>query len=391
MEGTDKSAPVETQAPWENLRKLASRIDRLDRKLKPAVRYVESSAIAHLVGYSVALLSLASIIMTLVQVQIDLSAQETERAVQQEERVERAWTRLMMPIGGNMGKGYALNLVLQDGTDLNALDLSCKNVGTWNEKTQTCEKPPIFDKIKIDHNGLNLTDYKSAMSGDIEPYFKKIRDDDAINIDAFNMATVVSSSFSGSYLDSFEADELMFFNTDFSLTYWENIPKKAGIYLCDLSFAMVNIDFYAATPLEWIDQCNVSGMTVQIADTRSMEKIFGPHQVMSNGHWAWADIPPMSYDTVNISWKPAPLSVLNGIAFCDPIYRTGGPPSPGASPVSSIVEAARGLRPQIAGIDWNKLKDGLDTEEGELFSQACPDSMDWKAAAALYPDRYPKL
>lgn len=72
----------------------------------------------------------------------EFSFREEERHQRKLDRLEAAWTRLLRPIGGNTGKGPALEYIMKTGADMSGLNLSCDSVnGTYeNQKLRGYER-----------------------------------------------------------------------------------------------------------------------------------------------------------------------------------------------------------------------------------------------------------
>lgn len=72
---------------------------------------------------------------------------QEERAARRLDRISQAWETLLRPVGGNTGKGSALNILLQDGQSLQGADLTCRSIGEWRD--DECTRPAILADVEL--------------------------------------------------------------------------------------------------------------------------------------------------------------------------------------------------------------------------------------------------
>ena len=99
----------------------------------------------------------------------DMQARTEERQARAEEaefrqlaQIATAWEVLLTPVGGDIGKGNALNTLLRAGQSLHRADLSCAAVGEFRDGT--CVNPPVYNNI-------------NAFEGDFEELLKDSAED----------------------------------------------------------------------------------------------------------------------------------------------------------------------------------------------------------------------
>lgn len=109
----------------------ASRIWRfLDARSRILTDFLEQSASIRLLTIFGAIVGFTIVIGTAWQIWNDLIDRR-------EERIERAWTRLLAQAGGNIGKGGAIQILWDEGISFDRVDLSCKSLGSFDRQLCT--------------------------------------------------------------------------------------------------------------------------------------------------------------------------------------------------------------------------------------------------------------
>jgi hypothetical protein len=70
-----------------------------------------------------------------------------EREARRLERVSTSWETLLRPVGGNTGKGAALNTLLHENQSIQGADLSCNAIGGWRDGV--CVNPAILTDVNL--------------------------------------------------------------------------------------------------------------------------------------------------------------------------------------------------------------------------------------------------
>lgn len=77
----------------------------------------------------------------------DREDRREEREARRLDRISQSWETLLRPVGGNTGKGSALNTLLHENQSLRGADLSCNAVGEWRD--ETCTRPAILADVEF--------------------------------------------------------------------------------------------------------------------------------------------------------------------------------------------------------------------------------------------------
>ncbi|MCM2396207.1 hypothetical protein NBH19_08960 [Rhizobium sp. S95] len=302
---------------------------RLDRCLRPARDMLERSALAHLVV-------IAAGAFTVYQLWVDLDDRRAERVSRREERVERAWNRLITPAGGNTGKGAALNLLLEERQDLVAVDFSCRTIGVWNETEKKCLNPPIFTDIKVPADFLLGQDFEPSTEPPQIPFgmfYRLFQYPHAVGTptqapDSFDGVVFKRSDFSRTRLGLDRFANVSFEETDLSGAQISQDVQSVRINNSDLSYATVMSE---AGELS-ITRTNITGLIMR---DRMFEWTLFNQQNPFDYNWAWADMPPMRYreTATEVFIEPLPWQQLDNVQLCDPAYRAA--PDEGATTVTT--------------------------------------------------------
>lgn len=66
-----------------------------------------------------------------------------------EDRIDRAWNRLLRPLAGNSGKADAFEYLINSGLSLSGANLSCRALGNFDATGNRCAMAPIFQDLDI--------------------------------------------------------------------------------------------------------------------------------------------------------------------------------------------------------------------------------------------------
>ncbi|MBL0375259.1 hypothetical protein JJB09_24905 [Rhizobium sp. KVB221] len=301
---TPKGDKPPAQKPQPPKRRLFGRIDAA---LEPVRESIDNSAVLHFIAIMFAVLTGVVTIGTMWQITTDISDRQTEREEAREERLSRAWAHLMTPVGGQSGKGAAMNVILLSGGRIDQVELSCRKIGDWDQRTGKCANPPVLDGVAF---GI-------SSRGNIFDWGTK-------NFPLFSDITFTNSDFSGVSLYPrdfanvrFEASNLegATIHEDAKVSLFAVSLKRAKIYYeADVAFAenISNAIFFFE-----------DGGLMLKGQSISAPAAFAPE--FSNA-WFWADEPPVL--TRSVGWNdkgPTDTSFLDRIAsnirICDPKFR----------------------------------------------------------------------
>lgn len=266
-----------------------------------------------------AVASMIIVAITFWHIRAEIDDRDDERKARNEERIDRALTRLRERMGGDIGKGWAINVLLNANYSTSTMDISCKAAGTYDDASEDCTLAPSY--IGVDAGNA---DNKSSVTREMMKWFtfESIKESEFIegnfNFSVVNQpknyskASFYNSTFIGSYIGIGSAG-------DTRLT--------AYISDSDLSFS------YIRTPSRLIlANNNISGTEfVDASDTDELITMFG--------NWAWADKPPLSSTMkkrmtfevipplVDHVTDLTPVPWLKEVSLCDPAYRRSATPS----------------------------------------------------------------
>lgn len=91
-----------------------------------------------------AFVSFLVLLATAYQIIVEIDNRKLEREIWRQSQITNAWSNLLRPVGGNTGKGDALNFLLSQNINMYHVDLSCRAVGVWEEE---CINPAIFSGV----------------------------------------------------------------------------------------------------------------------------------------------------------------------------------------------------------------------------------------------------
>ncbi|MEI3854977.1 MULTISPECIES: hypothetical protein [unclassified Ensifer] len=273
------------------------------------IERVEKHPLTKLAGWLIAIFSAWVLWNTYDQIQQDLLDRREERAARQEERIDRAWTRLQQRAGGDIGKGYALNTLINAGVSLQTLDLSCAAIAKWDPQRNICESRAVFSNI-----GRELgvfPDYEVYLGEAEMAYTDRPNSIGNLNLLSMSSAILQYSDLRSMYFNSIKFDNIWIFASNMRDTVWFSDTRIVVV-----GSGLAHSSFSGALKESRIERSDVTGIVV--ADENFSEVLATDTR---NKNWAWADQPPM------LSTKFAPTrrpvrKILERIMLCDPRVRT---------------------------------------------------------------------
>jgi hypothetical protein len=231
MESVEQSTAEQpnnrTKGRWE-------RLLEADRRLAKRVEAVEKSGTIRIAAAGVAVVGIFILGGTIWQILSDYEARSAER-------IERAWARLLLPAGGNIGKASGLQTLLDAGTPLDDVDLSCQAIGDFDDASKTCSNAPIFrgftyvDAKRRGHNdrvtvgNLNLSD-ASMMEFTIRNVFMSdVRLDRAVWYDCLVEDSYINSGYAPERIENCALRNSVFY-LDFDKTELGNVEVSGSIF-----------------------------------------------------------------------------------------------------------------------------------------------------------------
>ncbi|MBB4215197.1 hypothetical protein FHT79_002366 [Rhizobium sp. BK212] len=265
----------------------------LARPLRIAL--IESDAARVIAGFAAAI-GFVVIVATAWQIWIDLNDRR-------EERVDRAWNRLLRPVGGNTGKDAALNYLFAQGEALQELDISCKVIGAWNSAGSYCEGTPLFARVELRGRGhlLKPMGFKPTWQG--RPILRDIKTEGS-RFGVLRLSKVEMWA----DLEDTEVDE--FIVEDSYL--WARTRKLVTRH-CRI------VDSHVQLGIEFLKEhyCEVSSSTFPRSSLLMLQsRLTGEPQP-----WAMANRPPFVVDDVpdgDSVIVPWPDEFLEHVLLCDP-------------------------------------------------------------------------
>lgn len=124
---------------------------------KPTVHLLVHSDGAKLIGLVVAAIGFGAILLTYTSILVDLQDRD-------DERISRNLDRLLQRAPGETGKARAFAALLDSGTYVDGMDLSCKAIGNFDDAGYRCNQPPSFDGLF--YNGADTHIYNIKFHGD---------------------------------------------------------------------------------------------------------------------------------------------------------------------------------------------------------------------------------
>jgi hypothetical protein len=90
--------------------------------------------------------------LTVYQINLELTDLREEREARKEEAIARAWNRLTQRASGNTGKGRALSFLAHSNERFDGVDLSCRAIGDWDFDKEKCLRRVLMPEVKL--NGV---------------------------------------------------------------------------------------------------------------------------------------------------------------------------------------------------------------------------------------------
>ncbi len=144
-----------------------------------------------------AALGIWALVVTIITLRQDITVRSEERADRIEEaefrklaQIATAWELLLTRAGGDIGKGNALNTIVEGGSQIVGADLSCEAVGIFEDGT--CISPPIYTNVRFSEGSF----WSSS--------------DERQNCDfvCFDQPYVREVNFAGAHIDGFIAEQI---------------------------------------------------------------------------------------------------------------------------------------------------------------------------------------
>lgn len=238
----------------------------------------------------------------------------------QEDRIDRAWTRLLRPMSGNTGKADAFEFLTLHRVSLSDTDLSCRAIGSFDASAGRCAKRPVFEGLELSYRDQGLVILDGIEFDEVEignSQFVQI----ALNQIDFQQAFIHDTKIIHSYLHASGRDAI-FANSSFRGSL------LAGSFLVEAQFTSVDI----SNTIFW---------------TIPTDRLAGA--------WAWADAPPRTLDRSGSGSKQELVPLLNDgkneVTLCRVPHIEGQPQPIHARPISVRCEpvpssAAKELYPE---------------------------------------------
>lgn len=273
----------------------------LETKCRRVVTFIERSAVIRLIAILAGVFGFVIVGGTAWQIWNDY----IDRG---EERVERAWNRLLRPSAGNTGKASALQYLWDAGQSLDGVDLSCKALGNFDASSQTCNGPlqfvDLFIKGRAEEPAFGDTEPRKLI-GMSNVDFKDVKLTDA---------KFTRTSLQGVGFDEGSLEGAFFIECSIDSTYLNTSLKGVTFSLCEL----VNSSVYAnGFSIAWTDISNTVFDGFDGADDQINFYGLG---------FAWADRPPF-YSTVGatrVNYYPFDSERLKRVRLCDPPRKQDG-------------------------------------------------------------------
>lgn len=280
---TNISEPAKEQP--ESGENILARLAEIDRKISTIITVGQASGIVRAVTILAGAVSVGVVVYTGWQIWNDL----TDR---QEERVMRAWETVARPIPGNIGKGLAINTILASGATIEALNLSCKQMGGIITQGQYgCEIAPVISDISI-------------VGPDPE---RPVR----VNVWNISGAAFVGGEFKNAWINMVDMKGATFWQTRFEGVDLNGNADEASFEDVSIVNSEINITTNASS-----FRGELSGTTISDYDNGLANAAWYA--------WAYADNPPRLEKTIEgMSAFESPK--IAGLVYCHPQIRR--PPS----------------------------------------------------------------
>ena len=76
-----------------------------------------------------------------------------------EDRIDRAWNRLLRPLPGNSGKADAFEYLVKVGLSLSGTNLSCRAIGNYDPISGKCGSAPVFQDLDIGFGDGQISEF----------------------------------------------------------------------------------------------------------------------------------------------------------------------------------------------------------------------------------------
>lgn len=262
-----------------------------------------------------------------------------------QERVERAWSALMRPAGGNTGKASAFNDLWSAGVLLDGLDLSCRNVGRFDAQAPRCREAPRLVGLALDY-------FDAAKA--LQPAERGVA--------RLGNSEVRSLDLSGTVIERARLSRVSLKKAKLHGTE----IRDSALDGSRLQGSFRGMRVTGSTLVNaWIDG-NIRGLRIEGSEVSGL--VFAdfapaPRPALLSDDWAWADMPPARFDTESEeddgALQPLPPEFLAGVRLCMPpmdkdgdivpaeARRPNSPQNPACQQMS--LEASKWLFPDVYG------------------------------------------
>lgn len=350
-------------------RRMKERATAVDEWFAPAANTIKHSNIGQILALVATAYTLYSVYETTVDLQADVQ-------VRREESIERAWNKLLLPMGGNIGKGDALDKLVSENVDLTGIDLSCKERGTWDSQLKACINRPIYASFTLPHQRVVADDPSSLFAQAMQSM---------LDLTSLPVTSMQETIISGMRAERMYIPAPVFNNASISRSmlsgtlFWRE-SKGLSIRRSDLSYAWVAQDIV-------VGQSNISGTTFSAGPGETGSTTFS----FAGGNWAWADMPPRVKDASDS--RPAPAAWLLNMRLCAHELRAGNETAVWKDGDYTRMETATGILPQARTEKGSEPPPPLTTSHDgiqipDLSTKDCR-AVPPELAAEIFPDRYP--
>ncbi|MBX9457332.1 MAG: hypothetical protein KL863_15690 [Rhizobium sp.] len=210
--------------------------------------------------------------------------------IMREERIERAWDRLLQQLPGNSGKAKSLTLLIGEGENIGSIDISCRAIGAWEPSRGICVGPSVFSGFTLSATSGRRPHVQAAHRlGLLDP--TPIPDFSGQIIESADLTGI---SPSGDWATNTRFHDVNLYGARID---WDFGPRL-WIVGSDLTNATVNV-----AALEHLDENNLSNavifsqeseMPVPVSRLRKRETAESMSaESMTQRNWFWADRAPI--------------------------------------------------------------------------------------------------
>ena len=160
------------------------------------VHWVTHDPYPQFVGILSGMAGFGFLIFSAIQLNEDIIARDEERKQAKEERIARAWDNLFRPAGGNIGKGRALQTIIEDQVEVSGLNLSCENVGEF--RGDECIRKPQFNGLRFSDSKISESIFRNTEINDLHIDLSELVYMDLNHVTASNW-NIYGSRISGIY------------------------------------------------------------------------------------------------------------------------------------------------------------------------------------------------